>query len=305
MSTALTVMDERSLTAIEDITKQCSMDALAEVSGLRKTALLAAGINALRKAVSQDMVRELMALQGSSLGFRTDRDDKQGYDPETVKECAIEVLLRGGNWVGNEFNIIAGRAYLTKEYFTRKVREFPGLTDLKLFPGVPQHFGDKGALVPYSATWKLNGVADRIDRKLNGDVDERIPVKVNSGMGSDAILGKADRKILAAIYKRLTGSDVADGEADDVPLVQQSRTPVKSIDALTETITKPSAPAPFELAAVEARFEACATFADCGKLMAELRPTIPADQKDAVGGFDEKARNRIREATAAAKKGTT
>lgn len=306
MSTALSVaMDERSLEEIDKITRECSLEALAEVSGLKRTFAMATGINSLRRAISEPMLNELMNLQGSSLGFRTDRDDKGGYDRETVKECAIECLLRGGQWVGNEMNIIASRCYLTKEYFTRKVREFPGLTDLKLFPGVPQTVGDKGALVPYAVTWKLNGVPDRIDRKQSSDLDERIAVRVNGGMGTDAVLGKAERKMLAAVYKRLTGSDVTDGEVGDEPLTVAARQkPVSSLEALTDKLEqKPEPAAPtFDLAAVEARFAACRSFTDVGKLMTELRGSIPEQHKADVAIFDELARERVRAELQAAKK---
>lgn len=183
---------------------------------------MAAAIRALHQAITDEMMGDIMRLQGTSLGFLTDKDKDGGYkDLKIVKLVAIEAALMGAYWVGNEFNIISERPYLTKNFFTRKLREFTGLTDLDLMPGVPTLVGDKGALVPYVATWKVNGQPMKIERLLTKledgrELDERIAVRVNSGMGTDAILGKAERKIKAAIYNRLTGSDITDGDVEDV-----------------------------------------------------------------------------------------
>ena len=316
MSTALTIaVDDKTMEAIESIASQCSLEALAEAGAYKRTFLMAAGINALRRTITDKMVDELMNLQGTSLGFKTDKDTSGGYSRDVVKECAIEVVLRGGYWVGNEFNIIAGGSYLTKNFFARKVREFPGLTDLRLCPGVPVAFGDKTCLVPYVATWLLNGKPDSVERKLtkiaSGDLDERISVRVNSMMGPDAVLGKAERKILAAVYKRLTGSDASDGEAEEA---YETRSPAKSLDALAdklegvpERIAAPEVAKPtatFSLDNAGADFSGCTTLSEVNKLSAELeKDGIPEDHRVAVAGYQEQARERITAARTKSKDG--
>jgi hypothetical protein len=231
----------QEIATVESIVAQCSLQALAAQGHFRRALAMATGIRLLKQAITKEMMQDLMDLQGTSLGFRTDKDRDGGYPAEIVKECAIEAALRGALWVGNEFNIIAGRAYLTKEFFTRALREFPGLTDLRLSPGVPV-MSNGGALVSYAATWRLNGTQDRIDRTLSKiddktSIDERICVKVNSGMGADAILGKAERKIRAAIYSRITGSVVSDGDTDDA--LPQRRAAPTSLESLTQRLESP------------------------------------------------------------------
>ncbi len=201
---------------------------------------MAAAIRALHQAITVEMMKEIMHLQGTGLGFLTDKDKDGGYPEKVVKLVAVEAALMGAYWVGNEFNIISERPYLTKNFFTRKLREMPGFTDLVLYPGVPVMMGDKGALVPYVATWKMNGQPMRIERMLTKlddkrDLDERICVKVNSGMGADAILGKAERKIKAAIYLRLTGSDLTDGEVDTAEGLAK---PMRGMDDLAAKIQR-------------------------------------------------------------------
>ncbi len=223
MSTAIEKTTAGAIATINNALKDCSIDQVRELPAMEQAIVLANGMRALRAALTDEIVGKLlMPLQGSSLGFRTDKDAGQGYSIEVVRDCAIEAMIRGFQPVGNEFNIIASRAYFTKEGFTRKVSEFPGLTDLEFEIGVPHIAGDKGALVPYTARWKLNGKPDQIVRDLlkreDGSVsDQRIPIRVNSGMGADAILGKARRKILAQIYEKVSGAKFAptDGDAID------------------------------------------------------------------------------------------
>jgi hypothetical protein len=68
---------------------------------------MAAGIRALRAALTPEIMQDIMALQGSSLGFRTDKDKEGGYPVEVVKECMIEAVLKGARVINNETNIIA------------------------------------------------------------------------------------------------------------------------------------------------------------------------------------------------------
>lgn len=183
----------------------------------------AAAMQALREALTTELVESrIMPLYGSAVGFLADRPNekiKSKYDVDTVRTCCIEAVMRGARVVGNEFNILASRCYLTKAFFERALAEWPGLTDLVLQPGVPQAKGEKGAIVQYRASWKLDGVEDSIERE--------IPIRVNAFMGADAILGKAKRKILAAVYERLAGSvaSLPEGEVGDAEAIPvESRT---------------------------------------------------------------------------------
>jgi len=218
--------------ATSDITKAletCSFDMVQQMPMMQRAMVVASGIQAMRAALTDDVMKKLfMPLQGSRLGFRTDKDRDGGYPIDVVRDALIEAMIRGFQPVGNEFNIIATSCYITKEGLDRKVAEFPGITDLAFQPGVPnmsQNGG--GALVPYHVTYRLNGVRCEIRRDLiknaDGSVsDQRIPVRVNGGMGADAILGKAKRKILAQLYDRLTGSKISTPDGDVLDTVGES-----------------------------------------------------------------------------------
>ena len=172
----------------------------------------------LRAALTDDVMRPVMGLMNSDLGFRTDRDpavtplDREGkpmtpYSVDVVRECFIESKLRGFHSVGNEWNIIAKRFYAARNGLKRQCERHPGVTDLRTSFGVPRVAGDKGAVVPVVATWKKDGLADRIEAE--------IPVRVNGGMGVDAIIGKAERKLFKRIADRLTGVYTPDGDIED------------------------------------------------------------------------------------------
>lgn len=183
--------------------------AVQKLDDIAKAFKVAEGVQKVRAIVLQ-AAPQILPLQGSALGFRTDKDKDGGYPPAVVAECATEALLRGLRLTGNEWNIIGGRCYVAQAGLARLVAELPGLTDLELAPAVPV-MKEGGAIVEYAAQWKLGPTAMALKRS--------IPVRVNNGMGADAILGKAKRKMLAAIHERVTGSTISDGEVDDAPLL--------------------------------------------------------------------------------------
>ena len=213
MSSALSIpVDDEKLKLMDDVVKEASLDVVQHYGQFKQALVMAAAVRKIGDMITDDMMADVMALQNTSLGFRTDKDPG-GYNVAVVKSCMIEAVLRGVRVVGNEMNIISGRLYITKEGCSRLVREYPGLANLKLMPGVPA-IGSTGALVDYRATWTLNGEQQHMDRVKSVVDDHRIPVKVNKGMGVDAVLGKATRKMLAAIYGELTGTHEAVPEGD-------------------------------------------------------------------------------------------
>ena len=209
MSTGLT-QAKTGLARIDEIAKECNIAGVTS-HGFAAQLAVARAMGELRSLLTADVMRQIMALQGSELGFLTDQDKKGGYDEKTVRDVAIVAILRGFALVNNEINIIAGRCYGTKNGYTRLVRELPGLTDLKVTEGRIVKQSDAVAIVPVVAEWLVNGKRDEIKAD--------IPVKIDGYSTADQILGKAWRKIHARIYARVTGSrqsDVDDEQEDEV-----------------------------------------------------------------------------------------
>lgn len=200
-------MTDNALVKIDEVVRQHQVAALDQMaSATTKAVALSRAMKQLKQLISGETLSDFMELAGSHLGFRTDRDNQngKGYPPEVIRDALIEGMLRGAQPIGNEINIISGRCYLTKEFFERQLRQL--VEQLRVVEGVPR-VSDSGALVPMRATWRYNGRPDSIDCTEDGDDgDTRICVKVNQGMGVDAILGKAYRKLYARIFRRVTGS---------------------------------------------------------------------------------------------------
>lgn len=203
----LVVANREAIRAIATQAKEFQTAIAACTDQFEKGLLIAEGMNHLRGAMTQEVVAPLVALQGSGLGFRTDKDKEGGYAWDVIRDCTIEAWLRGFYHVGNEFNVIAGRFYGAKAGFERKCKSFPGCSGFTFYRGRPEMSGGDAAL-SYIAEWVQDGEVKRLKRTketIKGEViDLRIVVRVNSGQIIDAIYGKADAKMWRAIWEELT-----------------------------------------------------------------------------------------------------
>lgn len=211
-TTAITLgFDRTAVAKIDAVADACRTELATAASTFGKALVLARGMRQLRELVTPEMVGDLMTIQNTPLGFLTDKPGGPGYPSDVVRDVAIEARIRGFLPVGNEFNIISGRFYAAQSGFARLIREWPGLTDLRIMLGVPRTKGDKGALVDVIVEFNMDGKPRHLE--FCGD-EWAIPVRVNAGMGVDAILGKAKRKALARIHEWLSGSSWSEADAD-------------------------------------------------------------------------------------------
>lgn len=188
----------------------------AELGHLRRAMLVASAIERLDAAIDDKVMAKFMRLMNTKLGFKTDRPSKSNPSPYTaaeVKRCVIAGLLRGFFPVNNEMNIIAGDFYPAQAGWERKLREVPGLTDLKESRGTPYaHNGYTG--VRYGVSWKLHGQPDKI-QDAEGKPAPFFAVVVQQGATPDNIIGKARAKALRAAYLQATGTTLSDPEDVD------------------------------------------------------------------------------------------
>jgi hypothetical protein len=215
-------METTNKTAVQ-ISKPNALDEIATraIAGIAnasgkfdKALVMADAMNDLRAALIPKM-DTFMKLQNTPLGFKTDRTEAPFYSKEVVCDALIEATIRGVEPVGNQFNIIASRCYITKEGYEYKLKGLQGFTDFKHEIGVPQSVGNgEGAIVECTATWKYNGTPDSKTSK--------IPVRVNKGMGVDATIGKATRKFFKRVYEQVTGATEED-DAEITPETSEHR----------------------------------------------------------------------------------
>jgi len=184
---------------------------------LVKDLAIAKGLADLRAAFRPELVAMIVGLGGTSLGYRHDMESRNGsYPHDVVRDCAIEALLRGVSLTGNQFNIIAGRCYITREGYNALLLSYPGLTSLEKDIGVPQDGRPMGkqelVFVAAAARCKVNGKLISVECRKDGDFDGRLAVKTFAGEIDNA-KGKAERRLLKLLYERVTGSVI--DEPDD------------------------------------------------------------------------------------------
>lgn len=178
-----------------------------QLEGFEKAFLISSAVQQLKTLLTPEYMKPIMALQGNGLGFKSDKDKEGGYPEDTVKNCLIEAVLRGVQPFGNQFNIIQSGCYITKEGYGYLLSKISGLS-YEIVSELPR-VSQTSAAVVMKVTWNIN----------NGEKKERaldMPVKVNSFMGTDAILGKATRKARKWLYETVTGNEIPDGDIDDL-----------------------------------------------------------------------------------------
>lgn len=186
-------------------------------NGFVKAYMVANAVKELKEMLTPEYMEPIMALQGNKLGFKTDKDLAKdggkgtGYSQDIVKNCLIEAVLMGVQPSGNQFNIIASNCYITKEGFGYLLSKIDGLS-YDIVPELPRINQDKSsAAIVMNITYSISGITK--SKKLD------IPVKMNSYMGTDAVIGKATRKARAWLYNTVTGSEIADGDISDADVV--------------------------------------------------------------------------------------
>lgn len=202
----MVLSDQISLVASKLNQSVMSVIGQDKIIGFEKAYLVSNAIAELKELLTPEYMKPIMNLQGNKLGFKTDKDTSGGYKEDVVKNCLIEAVLFGLQPTGNQFNIIAGNMYATKEGVGYLLSKIPGLK-YDIIPELPR-INSQSAAVVMNIEWTINGNhnAKKID----------IPIKVNQYMGADAILGKATRKARKWLYDTITGTEIPEGDITDI-----------------------------------------------------------------------------------------
>ena len=207
----LTITKNQSL-----VSKELNNQVLAvlnnKVEGFEKAFILSSAIMVLKEKLTPEFMKPIMFLQGSNLGFKTDKDKTGGYTEQEVKSCLIDAVLLGLQPTGNEFNIIAGNMYPTRQGFGSLLEKIQGLKYSIVYSN-PIFSSDKN-----SATCKC-----LIKWELNSEKNEQeveFPIKSNNYATADAILGKAERKARRWLFNKVKGTDIPDGDVTDIPHIE-------------------------------------------------------------------------------------
>lgn len=204
----------------------------------------------LREALTDEVLDTIfMPLMNSKVGFRTDRDGKinkktgrvnELYDKPTVREAIIDAALIGLRPTGNQFNIISGTMYPTKEGYTSLLKKIGAkyIIDYSQPTVDPQGFA--------TFTCKIN-------YEYKGDKNSfsvSATVRTDQYSSYDQLRGKAERRAKKALYEYLTGTDYGDADETssrpiDTPYVDMTR----RVEAANQGAPIEIKPAPAEPAA--------------------------------------------------------
>ena len=220
-------MENQSDSKFIEIAKKLDSNVLSvigsdKIQGFQKAYLVADAISQLSELLTPEYMQPIMALQGNRLGFKTDKDlVKQqgggyskgpGYPEPVVKNCLIEAVLMGLQPVNNQFNIIGGNMYPTKEGCGYLLNNFKGLS-YNLVCSLPRiNPNNTSAAVDVKISWILNGETK--------EETIPIPIKMDSYTSVDAIIGKATRKGRAWLLSRISGMEITDGDIQDVGFIE-------------------------------------------------------------------------------------
>jgi hypothetical protein len=217
----------KGMLAIQATAEQVQQELLS-AEGFGKTLAIATGLVAIQEAMTDETVAVLKALEGTDVGFKTDKDHLgSGYGSQTIKACAVRALLNGAYLHGNEFNIIAGGCYLTQQYYLRKLREYPNVTDVQIDVDIPCVDSSRPAvkenytmLVGGYACCRVNGRKVEIyARESTKFGDQRMAVSAYKA-DIDQAQGKARKRLAQRLFERIAGVDISDdSEMEDSVLV--------------------------------------------------------------------------------------
>lgn len=167
----------------------------------------------MRDALTDEvMVAIFMPLMNSKVGFRTDRDgrpNKRGevqplYTINVVRDAIIDAALIGLRPTGNQFNIISGTMYPTKEGYTSLLKKLGAkyVIDIQQNQSKDPGFAEFPCKISYCYNGEKNSLT------INATV------RRDQYASYDQLRGKAERRAKKALYEYLTGTDY--GDADEM-----------------------------------------------------------------------------------------
>ena len=168
-------------------------------------------IKLMREALTDEVMSTIfMPLMNSKVGFRTDRDgrpNKRGevqplYSINVVRDAIIDAALIGLRPTGNQFNIISGTMYPTKEGYTSLLKKIGAKYVIDIMQN--QSKDPAFAEFPCKISYQFNGEKNTLTITAT--------VRRDQYASYDQLRGKAERRAKKALYEYLTGTDYGDAD---------------------------------------------------------------------------------------------
>lgn len=204
----------------EVIVRECSDVALIKTGAAAFKAV--AVITKLESILSDEvMTTVFMPLMNRRIGFLTDRtgepnwkgEIKPLYTVDEVRNCMIDALNYGLLTTFNQFNILAGNMYPTKEGYIARLKQI-GCKHLLTAKEETKN-SENTVLIPVKVDAEFK--KEKISFTVNSIV------KTNRGSNYDQHKGKAERKALKALFTYCTGLDLGDADVDNGTVITDKR----------------------------------------------------------------------------------
>ena len=220
---------------------------LAESEEFFKPIVMAMAIQELRQALTPEAIAAVHELEGTALGFKTDKFDGK-YPDDTIRMCVIEAMLRGVSIVGNQFNVIKGNFYIARNGWEAKLRK-AGCTQIvptigkpeEVLLGTPNQKDNRQITATFAAqaTCVKDGKRYAVSASLADGVDGRIEV---SAFGKDlqacidGLKGKSEARILKKLYFLACDATELDDDESHVIVVEPATERIE----VTPTVVEPT-----------------------------------------------------------------
>lgn len=252
--------------------------------GIQKAIVMARAMQIIDECLTPEIMEPIMRLQGSKLGFKTDKDIVRnennqyvkgpGYPLDVVKNCFTEMSLIGLQPVFNQWNIIGGNSYVTKEGSDVLLKNIPYLQQFVIIHEEVNQSPDK----------KTASVKSKIQWVVDGEVFNQVvthPVKSDSFTTFDALIGKADRKTKIWLFNKIKGTCISDGDAEESKIIDV--TPPKP---KTETV---------DAEKTKKRITAHISKSDRLEVLEKCYDAIDPDDTDLITLYEDRKRELIAE----------
>ena len=224
-STAFSVLSESEKALMSSLSRTVTAFrqhlADPELNEWERDLVLAKALASLERLLTPDLLQDLIKLQDSPYGFRADGK----YPADVVRRCLIQAWLAGAKVSGNQFNIIAGNCYLTKEFYRAAILATQGVTNLRLTIGTPQRYGEKAMVCEAKAEWTYCGKPEVLKFLKTEELDARIVVNAHAVNGPDAIRGRVESKVYQRVLSVLRGMNDDADEVIEAETIEGSLSP--------------------------------------------------------------------------------
>ena len=216
----------------------------------------------IKNQIKEKPLEIIKSLMNTGIGFKTDRPNdkcREVYSDEIIKNCVVQAIMHGLRIHGNEFNILGGNFYATKEGLDRIVHNNPLLEEKVKDKVKSFRQDDKTGIwgITFEYTYKLKGESKVTEEIKMEHFSQNEPTKTISNLAPedrfDPPIPKAPPPRDVSIggvslnppIEKLTAKE----DAEAISFLSNSTACLKLTPCvfITQSITEPPAPQPKQL----------------------------------------------------------